>query len=174
MDVNIYLPAKYVSYAPYRSTNGFHIGVFSAYDPLSNSFAKYICNDFGQYPWGRSSYRGTMAYICHRLDIQIRSNVCNTCLPLHVTIGLLEKIVLSIRDIVVTHGNFFRNFLSSSFMRDALPTINSFFRNLKLDNKVCVRIINAIEIDKFMVLKEYFGNTDTPTIHIVHSQVHYF
>ena len=115
-----------------------------------------------------------MTYICHRLDIQLGTNVRNTCLPLYVTIGLLETNVLSIKDIVATHGNFFRSFLSSAFMRDALPTINSFLRNLKLGGKVCVRIINAIEIDKFMVLKEYFGNTDAPTIHIVHSQVHFF
>ena len=115
-----------------------------------------------------------MAYICHRLDIQLYSNVANTCLPLHVTIGLLETNVLSIKDIVVTHGNFFRNFLSSTFMRDALPTINSFFRNLKLSTKVCVRIINAIEVDKFILLTDYFGRTDAPTIHIVHSHVHFF
>lgn len=145
-----------------------------AFDPITNTFADFICQDHGQYPWGHSAIRGSMAYICSRLDILSESNARNTCLPLHVTIALLETKVLSIKDVVELHGNFFRTFLSSTFMRDGLPTISSFFRRLKLTRKVCLRLINKIDAGQFMLLDKYFGLLSAPTIFIVHSNVHFF
>ena len=115
-----------------------------------------------------------MAYICSKLGILFGSNVANTCLPLHVTIALLEAEVLSVKEIIETHGKFFHTFLSSTFMRDGLPTISSFFRNLKLTFKVCVRLVNSIDVGEFTLLDEFFGNISAPTIYIVHSRVHFF
>ena len=91
-----------------------------------------------------------------------------------MTIALLEAEVLSVKDIIETHGKFFHTFLSSTFMRDAIPTISSFFRNLKLTFKVCVRLVNSIEAGQFTLLDEFFGNISAPTIYIVHSRVHFF
>ena len=172
--LHIYIPQRYISYGSYTKVNGFHVGVFEAYDPLTDSFSKYICQDHGQYPWGHSTDKGTMAYICAKLGIWLGSNVANTCLPLHVTISLLEAEVLSVKDIIDTHGKFFHTFLSSTFMRDGIPTISSFFRNLKLTFKVCVRLVNSIDAGQFTLLDEYFGNISAKTIYIVHSRVHFF
>ena len=98
----------------------------------------------------------------------------NTCLPLHITIGLLESRVLCIKEVVSVHGKFFKTFLSTTFVRDGLPTILSFFRNLKLTDKVCLRLINEIELGHFTLLEQHFGRLSAPTIYIVHSGLHFF
>ena len=92
------------------------------------------------------------------LGISWKPNVQNTCLPLHITIGLLELKIISVQDVVNKYGKFFRIFLGSSYMRKGVPTIMSFIKKLKLAEKICIRLINAIEVNNFTLLDRYFGN----------------
>ena len=76
--VDMFMPNRYIHYGPYRLINGLHTGKSSAYCPISNSFSNYVCNDYGQFPWGYSSIYGTMAYICKELRLSEVSGICNT------------------------------------------------------------------------------------------------
>ena len=98
----------------------------------------------------------------------------NTCLPLHITIGLLEQKIISIDDVVTKFRGFFITFFSSNFMRDGRPTIMSFVRKLRLADKVCIRIVNSIEVGKFTLLDRYFGKLTEKKIYIAHSYLHFF
>merc|ERR1712001_452013 len=155
--VDMFIPMKYIHYGPYRQIDGFHTGQFSAYCPIAKSFGNYVCYDYGQYPWGHSRVDGTMAYICSKLGITLMPNVRNTCLPLHVTIGLLEQKIISVDDVVIKFREFFITFFSSSFMRDGRPTIMSFIRKLNLADRVRIRIVNSIGVGNFPLLDRYFG-----------------
>merc|ERR1712115_340142 len=87
--------------------------------------------------------------------------------------GLEQKIV-SIDDVIHKYGYFFKRIFSSNFMRDGVPTIKSFIRKMKLEDKVCIRLVNAIEVGKFTVLDRYFGNLSQNKIFITHSEFHFF
>ena len=115
-----------------------------------------------------------MAYICKKLRLSEVSGICNTCLPLHVTIGLLEENILSINDVVNKYRKFFHCFFSTNFMRDGVPTFLSFIRNLNLADKVCIRVVNAIEVDNFVLLERYYGRLSCKKIFIAHSKIHFF
>ena len=172
--VDMFIPMKYIHYGPYRQIDGSHTGQFSAYCPVAKSFGNYVCYYYGQYPWGHSKVDGTMAYICSKLGITLMPNVRNTCLPLHVTIGLLEQKIISIDDVVIKFREFFITFFSSSFRRDGVPTIMSFVRKMKLADKVCIRIVNSIEVGHFTLMDRYFGKLTEKKIYIVHSYLHFF
>ena len=64
-----FLPLKYIDYGPHRLIDGFHVGKFSAYCPLSKTFDSYVCQDHGQYPWGHCHDKGVMAILCRKLGI---------------------------------------------------------------------------------------------------------
>ena len=101
-------------------------------------------------------------------------NVRNTRLPLHVTIGLLEQKIISIDDVVIKFRYFLITFLSSAFMRDAIPTIMSFVKKMELADKVCMRIVNSIDVGNFALLDRYFGKVTEKKIYIAHSYLHFF
>ena len=115
-----FYPPEFEDYGPHRLLKGFHVGRFTAYCPLSQTFDSYVCRDYGQYPWGHSPFRGAMAVLCRKLGILYGSNVENTCLPLHVLTGLIDNDVIEIDDIVSKHYNFVKGLLNSRAMRDGL------------------------------------------------------
>ena len=172
--LNPYIPVKYVSYGPYKMINGFHVGVFEAFCPLSNTFNSYACYDFGQYPWGHSTVRGCMADICKRLGIGVGSDARNTCLPLHVFTGIIENDITSIDELIGPHGKFVKSLLNSQYMRDGYPTLDRIFSVLDLKDKACLRFIDKIEYRSFTLLDRYFGTLGKKTIYIVHVPWHFF
>ena len=169
-----FLPADFTDYGPHRIFKGFHIGKFTAYCPLSQTFDSYICNDHGQYPWGHSHVKGAMAFLCQKLEIRYGSNVRNTCLPLHVLIGIIDNDIVNIDELFGKHRAFIRGLLNSRTMRDGYPTIAKMFRVLQLNEKVCLRIIDRIEYDTFTVLDRYFGDIRKKSIYIAHVPWHFF
>ena len=169
-----FLPVDFTDYGPHRILRGFHIGKFTAYCPLSQTFDSYVCNDHGQYPWGHSHRRGAMALLCQKLRIKYGSNVRNTCLPLHVLIGMIDNDIINIDELAGKHRAFIHGLLSSRTMRDGYPTIKKMFRVLQLEKKVCLRIIDRIEHDTFTVLDRYFGDLRRKTIFIAHVPWHFF
>jgi len=172
--VYIYIPDEHVYYGTHKKINAFHTGTFTAYCPVEDSFNVYVCQDHGQYPWGHCPVRGTMAYVCKYLGILFGCNARNTCLPLHLTIGLLENGILSLDEIIGQHRKFFRSFLSTTHMRDGSPTITSFFGKLNLWKKAYVHVISAIDADKFVLRDKFYGSLTVYTIYIVHVGVRFF
>ena len=172
--LNPYIPVRYVSYGAYKMVNGFHVGKFEAFCPLSNQFDKYVCYDFGQYPWGHSSVRGCMADIWNRIGIKISGGACNTCLPLHVFISIIENDIVSIVDLVKKHGKFVKSLLNSQYMRDGNPTVSRIFSELNLNDKACLRFIDKIEYRSFTLIDRYFGTLGKKTLYIVHVPWHFF
>ena len=169
-----FFPPEFEDYGPHRLSKGFHVGRFTAYCPLSQTFDSYVCRDYGQYPWGHSPVRGAMAVLCRRLGILYGSNVENTCLPLHVLTGLIDNDVIEIDDIVRRHYNFVKGLLNSRTMRDGYPTLAKMFNVMELQDKVCVRIIDRIEQDEFVLLDRYYGDRQKKTIYITHIPWHFF
>ena len=47
-------------------------------------------------------------------------------------------------------------------------------KKLNLAEKICIRLINAIELNNFTLLDRYFGGLTKEKIYIVHSKVHFF
>lgn len=172
--VKFYIPVRYISYGKYKMVNGFHVGTFSAYDPIKDNFAKFICEDHGQFPWGHSSRTGTMAELCKSLGIKRASNACNTCLPLHLFICLMDRKIISFNMIISKYAGFVKSLLNTSHMRDGYPTLKKVFSKLKLYNKACVYLIDRIESNSFTILNRHVGTIDKETIYIVHVPWHFF
>ena len=154
--------------------NGFHAGTFSAYDPIQDKFANFACGDHGQFPWGHSPRRGTMAELCKILGIKQTSNACYKCLPLYLFISLLDCIIISIEMIIAKYSSFVKSLLKTSHMRDGYPTLKRVFAKLKLYDKACVYLIDRIESDSFTTLNRYVGTRGKETIYIVHVPWHFF
>ena len=169
-----YLPVEYIDYGPHRLRKGFHIGRFTAYCPLSHTFDSYVCQDHGQYPWGHSHRRGAMSVLCRKIGIKYGRNVRNTCLPLHVLISLIDNDIIKVDQLFGKHRAFIYGLLSSRTMRDGYPTIAKMFRVLDLNDKLCLRIIDKIEQDAFVLLDRYFGDIRKKSIYIAHIPWHFF
>jgi len=116
----------------------------------------------------------TMAYVCNKHGIDTWPNARNICLPLHITIGLLEQKILSLDEFVFKSGKSFRSFFSTSYIRDGVPTIMTFSRKVKLKNKVCARLVNAIGAKICTVLDLYFVRSSQKKVFITHSRIHFF
>ena len=41
-----YLPDEFVDYGPHRQVKGFHVGTFTGFCPISQTFGSYICCDY--------------------------------------------------------------------------------------------------------------------------------
>ena len=171
--IHSFLPAKYESYGPHTLIDVFHVGKFTAYCPISQTFSSYVCNDHGQYSWGHSASRGAMAVLCRKLGILYDSNTQNTCLRLHVLISIIGDDVMGIGDIVNKYGNFVKGLLSSRTMQDGDPTLTKIFRVMKLDDSICRGIIDEIDQDDFVLLDNYYGNIKKKTMYIVHVPCHF-
>ena len=115
-----------------------------------------------------------MAVICNRLDIKIGGGACNTCLPLHVFISIIENDIVSIDDLVKKHGKFVKSLLNSQYMRDGNPTVSRIFSELNLNDKACLRFIDKIEYRSFTLIDRYFGTLGKKTLYIVHVPWHFF
>ena len=115
-----------------------------------------------------------MAILCQKLGISHRSNVQNTCLPLHVLIGLIDDGIITLEEILDKHRVFLHGLLNSRSMRDGYPTLTRMFNVMDLHDKVCLRIIDKIEFDKFTLLDRFFGDIRKRKIYLVHIPWHFF
>ena len=109
-----------------------------------------------------------------QLGIVIEGDACNTCLPLHVFISIIENDIVSIAELIEKHGMFVKGLLNSQYMRDGYPTLSRIFSELNLRDKACLRIIDKIEHRTFTVLDRYFGTLGKKTVFIVHVPWHFF
>ena len=153
---------------------GFHVGKFTAYCPLSQTLDPYVCHDHGQYPWGHSHTKGAMAILCQKLGIRSDSNVQNTCLPLHVLIGIIDNGIMTVDEICSRHRAFVRGVLNSRTMRDGYPTVAKMFRVMDLEDKICLRLIDRIEHNTFTLLDRFFGDIREKKIYLAHVPWHFF
>ena len=134
-----FFPKKDFVADTYSFNNSFNTGTINVFCSLQSVGHSLICFDHGQYPWGRHREIGIMATICRNLQISNRAR--NTCLPLHIIVGLLLHEIISLRDILHLHPKFIRNMLSSRHTRESTSTINAFIRKFNLSKKVCFRTI---------------------------------
>ena len=172
--VQSFIPPEFIDYGAHKLFKGFHVGKFTAYCPLSQTFDSYVCNDHGQYPWGHSHVKGAMAIVCQKLGIRYGSNVRNTCLPLHVLIGIIDNGIMEIDELVDKHRPLISQLLNSRSMRDGYPTIAKMFDTLGINDKVCLRIIDKIDYDTFTLLDRYFGDITKKVVYITHVAWHFF
>ena len=168
-----FLPAAYIDYGPHRLIGGFHVGKFTAYCPLSQTFDPYVCHDHGQYPSDHSHTKGAMAILCQKLGIRSDSNVQNTCLPLHVLIGIIDNGIMTVDEIFSRHRAFVRGLLNSRTMRDGYPTVAKMFRVMDLEDKICLRIIDRLEHNTFTLLDRFFGDIRKRKIYLAHVPWHF-
>ena len=82
--------------------------------------------------------------------------------------------MIEIDDIVSKHYSFVKGLLNSRTMRDGYPTLAKMFNVMMLQDKVCVRIIDRIEQDEFVLLDRYYGDLSRKTIYITHIPWHFF
>ena len=115
-----------------------------------------------------------MAFLCQKLGILPGSNVQNTCLPLHVLIGIIDNDIMTVDQILSSHRSFVYGLLNSTYMRDGYPTLAKMFRVMQLDGKVCLRIIDKIEHNTFTLLDRYFGDIRKKNIYLAHVPWHFF
>ena len=133
-----------------------------------------MCHDHGQYPWGHSHAKGAMAVVCQKLGIAFGSNVRNTCLPLHVLIGIIDNGIMGIDELIGKHRALLYSLLNSRYMRKGYPRIAKMFDTLKINDRVCLRIIDKIDHDTFTLLDRYFGDITKKVIYLAHIPWHFF
>ena len=166
-----YFPDLKSCSASYSFKNGFHTGEITVHCNLSSKKYHLSCIDYGQYPWGRNRQKGTMAWVCKQLNINTTAR--NTCLPLHILIGLLHKRILCPQDLTQTHKTFVKNMLSSKYPRTYSRTIKAFLKQFKISNKVCFRSIVFVQ-KNFILLNEFDGSSISQPIFICHHTNHFF
>ena len=115
-----------------------------------------------------------MAVVCQKLGIAFGSNVRNTCLPLHVLIGIIDNGIMGIDELIGKHRALLYSLLNSRSMRDGYPTIAKMFDTLKINDRVCLRIIDKIDHDTFTLLDRYFGDITKRVIYLAHIPWHFF
>ena len=169
-----FLPLKYIDYGAHRLIDGFHVGKFTAYCPLSQTFDSYVCQDHGQYPWCHCHEKGAMAILCRKLGILYGSNVQNTCLPLHFLIGLIDNGIITVDEIFSKHRHLVHGLLNSRSMRDGYADIAKVFSVMELQENVCLRIIDKIEYNAFTLLDRFFGDIRKKKIYLAHVPWHFF
>ena len=106
---DIFFPNKHYSSKQFFFSNSFNKGKINVYCHHTKKTFSLTCFDHGQYPWGRHKTKGSMALLCKRL---ITRDACNTCLPLHIIIGLRHQRIISMNDIIDFHSQFVKNMLS--------------------------------------------------------------
>ena len=104
----------------------------------------------------------------------VDQNACNTCLTIHVIIGLLQNDVISVADILMNHRNLVFGYLNSSVMRDAPIVIPDLLFQMSLADKVCIIVIRKTPDGTFLIQDQKYGNSLRKRIYIVHGGVHFF
>lgn len=153
--LHFYLPSSYISFVQQRIMNVCHIRKSNAYCQLNDSFSSLLCFHHGQYPWGRFLVRDTMAYICHRLGMFFESGIAKTCLPTHMTIGIIGINILTKEELISRCRNSLRRYLISTHMREGFLTLKGLFSSRIFNMCACIRIIREIEDKTFNLIKQY-------------------
>ena len=169
--MEIFFPFSQWDNGQHRLAKGYNIGLINVYCHLTSRKLQLHCYDHGQYPWGRHKSRGLMAHICKVL--QVNESARNTCLALHIFIGLLRKKIITPTTIIEKHKTFVKNLLSSNFIREDSRTVLAILKRFKLQTKICIRRIVYIG-DKFMLLNDYFGDFKGLKLYLVYRCSHFF
>ena len=172
--LKIYFPAATLRAKRYRISKGYHVGPVLVSCSHHNKKIRLQCFDHGQFPWGRSRSKGAMARICKSLGISPSSGIRNTYLATHIFIGLLFKKIFTAEDLVSIFGKFMISLMSSNYKRDDTPTIKAIFRKLKLDGKICLRQVIHIPTEGFVLMSDFYGDLNKPTIYLMHKADHFF
>ena len=171
----VYFPVNGFDYGAHRILNGYHIGKLTVYSGEDDAFYSYIAMDHGQYPWGRSSSEGAMAFLTNSMGITPDTGVCNTCLATHLPIRLLQNRIVSTRCLLENFSSVMFNYFHSDETRVAEVAVPDFLNTIQVKNKVCIRIISHRSGDDFILLPEKYGNPNCSTmVYIVHSINHFF
>ena len=88
----------------------YYKGFFKAFCSLSNKTFTFYAVDHGAYPWGRSSIKGVLAFICQSLGIDTNSGVFNCCLFTHFLVSILELDLFSADELLKNHKALMINF----------------------------------------------------------------
>jgi len=165
-DNKFFFPMQWLKLIPYGSISNLHAGIFTAYCGVKKSFSRFVAIDHGQYPWGRNKKIGKMASLAKALNVS--QDASNTCLTLHILIGLLQNMVIPYSDVVLKHGRFLYSYLNSECARDAETTVPRILASLGLVKEVCIVIIQQTIEDTFLILEKKYGCIDQIKIFIAH------
>ena len=110
----IFFPKKHRAAIPHRVDDGYNRGTFSVHWPSTNKFRHFLSIDHGQFPWGRSPIQGSMAFICSHLNISPSSNVRNTCLALHIIVGVLQNSLVHLKSLITVHKSLLLKYVTST------------------------------------------------------------
>ena len=105
--------------------------------------------------------------------LNVKEDACNTCLTLHILIGLLQNKIISASK-VVEHGDFLYTFLSSKCVRDGDVTVPRLLSQMELVSEVNIVIIQKTVGDTFLIHEKDYGTGDQIKLYIVHSGNHFF
>ena len=151
----------------------YYKGFFKAFCMLSNKDFTFYAVDHGAYPWGRSSKKGVLAFICQSLGIGTNSGVFNCCLFTHFLVSILDLGLISAAELLHNHETLLRKFLFSRILRDDDMVINFALKNLNLTKKVCIRFISNIS-NKFYLSVQVFGSVTGAPIFFCNTKKHFF
>ena len=126
----IFFPLNWLKLEPYQQNSFLNRGIFTSYWGRFDAFYRFLAIDHGQYPWGRNRRLGTMAALSRSLKVNPKS--CNTCLTIHVIIGLLQNDVITVNDLLKYHRCILFNYLNSTVMRDADTAIPILLHSMNL------------------------------------------
>ena len=158
---------------PFVKDGGYYVGTFVASCGTTGKPYSFFVHDYGQYPWGRSSTKGTLAYICRLLGIDGKSGGSNCCLFIHLLVAILVLRLVSVRDIVGKHKKLVNKYLRLKEQQSEHTVVNEVLSSLKPGRKTCVRFICRIEND-FIILKDCYGSKHSTKIFIGWIGSHFF
>lgn len=168
----VFLDDNVFQRVPLTRGERYYKGSFKAFCPLSNKTFTFFAVDHGAYPWGRSSKKGALAFLCQSLDIGTNSGVFNCCLFTHFLVSILEIGLFSAEELLHNHKALLRQFLSSNVLRND-DLINFALKNLNLTGKVCIRFITKYS-GKFCISFQVFGSVSGTPIFICNINRHFF
>ena len=110
----VYFPPEDRIRKSYSFSGQYYTGNFLAKCSDTNYHLPLQCRDHGQFPWGRNRFRGAMALLSYNLGIDGDSGVCNTCLPTHLLVAMLNLGIFIAKDLLAKHWEFLVNVLLSN------------------------------------------------------------
>ena len=81
---------------------------------------------------------------------------------------------MDIDEIFSKHRVLVKGLLNSRTMCDGYPTLAKMFSTMDLEGKSCLRIIDRIEQDEFVLLDRYYGDISKVKIYIAYIPWHFF